>query len=257
MFEQVINHYEGYDEDGRLFRDNTHKTEYLTTIRYLDRVIGANSMILDACSGTGRYAFYLADKGHSVTACDLTEHNVNIIKSKPDAAKLNDISVCNVLDLSRFCDNSFDVVLCMGAMYHLKSSELKKQAMSECIRVCKPNGLVVFAYITKIGAVLAEINHDASNMDELISTLNDGIGDEIFVCVKPTEIESLAADCGLERLYNIGVDGMSYAISDKLNSASDENFQKYMAYHYSICEDENIIGTSLHGLYFGRKSTER
>ncbi len=256
MFEQVISYYEGYDEDGRLLRDNTHKTEYLTTIRYFDRMICANSKILDACSGTGRYAFYLADKGHRVTACDLTEHNISIIKSKPDAAKLNDISVCNVLDLSRFEDNSFDVVLCMGALYHLKSTEQKKQAMSECIRVCKPNGIAVFAYITKNGAVHANINHDTSNMDELLSTLYNGVGEEIFICVKPHEIESLAADCGFERLCNIGTDGISFAIRDRLNSASDENFQKYMAFHYSICEDESILGMSLHGLYFGRKPSE-
>jgi Methylase involved in ubiquinone/menaquinone biosynthesis len=111
MTEQISRYYEHYDEEGRLFRDKAHLPEWLTTIRYFDRLFVPCSHILDACAGTGRYSFYLADKGHIVTACDLVEHNVDIIKSKPDAEKLREISVCNVLDLSRFDENSFDVVL--------------------------------------------------------------------------------------------------------------------------------------------------
>jgi len=44
------------------------------------------SRILDVCAGTGRYAFYLADRGHTVTACDIIEQYVNMIRSKPGLA---------------------------------------------------------------------------------------------------------------------------------------------------------------------------
>lgn len=108
MYNQIRTYYEHYDEDGRLFRDNAHKVEYLTTIRYFDCLFSSGSKILDACAGTGRYSFYLAGKGHIVTACDLVEHNINIIRSKPDVDKLCEVAVCNVLDLSRFKENSFD-----------------------------------------------------------------------------------------------------------------------------------------------------
>jgi len=72
--EKVIQYYENYDEDGRFFRDNAHMIEYLTTIHYFDRLFIPGSQILDACAGTGRYSFYLANQGHNVTACDLVEH---------------------------------------------------------------------------------------------------------------------------------------------------------------------------------------
>ena len=147
MMENVIQFYENYDEEGRLFRSKSHLREYLTTIRYFDRLFEPGSRILDACAGTGRYAYYLANKGHIVTACDLVERNVDIIKSKPDANKLAEISVCNTTDLSRFESNSFDIVLCMGALYHLNSKELQEKVISECVRVCKSGGIVVLAYI--------------------------------------------------------------------------------------------------------------
>lgn len=46
---------------------------------------------------------------------------------------------------------------------------------------------------------------------------------------------------------------MIYNVGWKLNNASEENFNKYIEYHYLTCEDESIVGASLHGLWIGRK----
>lgn len=253
MFNKIKDYYENYDEDGRLFRDNAHRVEYLTTIRYFDKLFLPGSRILDACAGTGTYSFYLAEKGHKVTACDLVEHNVNIMKSKQRADMLEEIQVLNVLDLSRYADNSFDVVLCMGALYHVRDKEIRRQMVAECVRVCKPNGIVVLAYITKVGAILANINGDASNMDGLIWILDDRDETKFFYRAYPHETEEIAVDCGLSKLHHIGADGIVENLSDKLNAASEENFQKYMEYHFATCEDESILGASIHGLWIGNK----
>ncbi|MCL2702629.1 MAG: class I SAM-dependent methyltransferase [Defluviitaleaceae bacterium] len=235
--ENVIQFYENYDEDGRLFRDKAHLPEYLTTVYYFDRLFTPGSRILDVCAGTGRYSFYLADKGHHVTACDIVEHYVNIIKSKPNADKLTDIAVCNALDLSRFEENGFDAVLCMGALYHLSSNDLKEKAISECMRVCKSGGIIALAYV--------------------VGGLNKALDDSyegVFFCSTPREIEEIAVKCGLKRLHNIGTDGMAYNNAAKLNGASDEDFRKHMERHYSTCEDEGVVEASGHALWIGRKN---
>jgi hypothetical protein len=46
---------------------------------------------------------------------------------------------------------------------------------------------------------------------------------------------------------------MSQVFAAKINAASDANFEKYLDFHYSVCEDESIIGTSIHGLFIGQK----
>ena len=254
MYEQIKKYYENYDEDGRLFRDKAHLPEWLTTIRYFDRLFAPSSRILDACAGTGRYSLYLAEKGHSVTACDLVEHNINIIKSKPNADKLTNTAVCDVLDLSRFENNSFDIVLCMGALYHFQTNNLREKAITECVRVCKPGGIVALAYITKVGAIFDNIAEDIERINALVDEILDEKVKYMFTFAAPCEIDGIASECGLEKIYHIGVDGMAYTICDKLNSASEENFRKYMDYHYRTCEDESILGASLHGLWIGRKS---
>ena len=255
MSDQIINHYANdYNESIRLTRDNAHMTEYLTTIRYFDKLFATQSHILDACAGAGIYSFYLAEQGHIVTAGDLVPHHIDQIKAHPNASKLADTAVCNVLDLSQFADNSFDVVLCMGALYHLWAPEERQKAVQECTRVCKPGGLVLLAYINKIAAVLENINDDVSNVDSLISVLE--CPDEcMFVCLSPQEVEALAMSCGLKKRHNLTTDGIIYAVAAKLNAATDEDFQKYMQYHYSICEDPAIIGAGIHGLWIGQKPT--
>ena len=252
MTEQIKSYYENYDEEGRLFRDNAHLPEYLTTIRYFDKLFAPGSQILDACAGTGKYSFYLADKGHKVTACDLVEYHVDAIKSKPEADKLADIMTCNVLDLSPFTDDIFDVVLCMGAMYHLPSDNEKTQAIRECTRVCKPGGLVVLSYLNYFAVVAGAANKGLSNLDDVLAAFEDD-SDCLWKATTPAKMEKYAQGEGLEALHNIGTDGISFILAEKVNAATDEDFKKWMEFTYKHCEEPSILGYSMHGLLIGRK----
>ena len=252
MTEQIKSYYENYDEEGRLFRDNAHLPEYLTTIRYFDKLFTPGSRILDACAGTGKYSFYLAERGHSVTACDLVEHHVNIIKSAPNACKLAGTMVCNVLDLSQFEDGSFDVVLCMGAMYHLPTDAEKTQAIRECTRVCKPGGLVALSYLNYFAVVAASVNEGLNNLDSVLAEFEDN-SDCLWKATTPAKMEGFVTKEGLEILHNIGADGISYILSDKVNPATTEDFQKWMEFIYKHCEEPSILGYSMHGLLICKK----
>ena len=244
--------YENYDEDGRLFRDKAHLPEYLTTIRYFDRLFPRNSRVLDACAGTGRYSFYLADRGHIVTACDLVEHNIDIIKSNPKAENLSNILQCNVLDMPRFEDSSFDVVLCMGAMYHLPSEKEKVQAIKECTMVCRTGGLIVLSYLNYFAVVAADVQKGLSNLKDILASLNEG-SDNLWKSTTPSKIEQNAKGAGLEILYNIGTDGISFVIADKVNAAADEDFETWIEYIYEHCEEMSTLGYSMHGLLITKK----
>jgi len=253
MVGEIKTFYESYDEDNRLFKDKAHLAEYLTTIRYFDRLFTPNSQILDACAGTGRYSFYLADKGHKVTACDLVNHNVNIIKSKPAATKLTDILTCNVLDLSQFKNNSFDVVLCMGAMYHLGSDAEKTQAIRECVRVCKPGGYVVLSYMNYFAVTAAELSEGLANLDDVLTAFEDG-SDFFWKATTPAKMEQYTKNEGLDVTHNIGADGLSFILREKVNTATDEIFEKWMDFIYKHCENPALLGYSMHGLLIGKKT---
>lgn len=57
----------------------------------------------------------------------------------------------------------------------------------------------------------------------------------------------------LEKITDIGTDGIGFMLGDKICSLSDEEYQFWLDYHYRTCQDESLIGYSLHGLYIGRK----
>lgn len=136
--ENIIKYYEHQCEDNRLREDRAHSLEYLTTIRYLDRICSKQVKILDACAGTGAYCFYLAKKGNAVIAGDIVTSNINIIKEKQKINPiLQDIYTGDICNLSKFENESFDVVLCLGAFYHLHDENERRKAMLECKRVTK------------------------------------------------------------------------------------------------------------------------
>ena len=234
--ENIAKFYENYDEEGRLFRDKEHMVEYLITIRYFDRLFQPGSRILDACAGGGRYSFYLGDKGHIVTACDLVEHNADIIKSNPKANMLDDILVCNALDLSQFGENTFDIVLCMGALYHVDSDDLKEKVISESVRVCKSGGIVVFSYLPV-------------NKNDIQPVPPPGF-EGIFFGSSPSEMEGMALKSGLEKMHHISTRSITHS-EDNINDLSDENFLKYMEHLYLTCENEGTAGHL--ALWIGKK----
>ncbi|MDD4264735.1 MAG: hypothetical protein PHI65_09755 [Firmicutes bacterium] len=60
MIDALRRLYESIDEERRLSVDKAHLVEYLTTVRYFEKLFPRGAKILDACAGTGIYSFYLA-----------------------------------------------------------------------------------------------------------------------------------------------------------------------------------------------------
>jgi 2-polyprenyl-3-methyl-5-hydroxy-6-metoxy-1,4-benzoquinol methylase len=255
MNEQIKQYYENYDEEGRLFRDKAHLVEWLTTIRYFDRLFIPGSRILDCCAGTGHYSFYLADKGHHVTAGDLVPHNVELMKANPKADTLDDIIVCDVMNMPQVTVNSFDVVLCMGALYHLATDAEKLRATQNCVAVCKPGGLVVLSYINYFAAIASDTLRGLGDFSKMLTTMSDE-GDFLFKVTTPTKIARISEMAGVKILHHLGTDGISYIISDKINEASKTDFEDWSDYIYKHCEEPSILGYSMHGLLIGRKDND-
>lgn len=250
--EELFRYYDGYDEDGRLFRDNVHQIEYITTISYFNKYFTSGSYILDGCAGTGNYAFPLAEAGHKVVAGDIVPHNVELIREKQrERPVLQDIYTGSITDLTRFADETFDVVLCMGAFYHIGPEERRK-ALAECLRVVKQDGLIVISYVNTMATTLRYIGENLDNMDEVDAWYHNQV-DDVFIHMTPSEIEQLIAEYKTEIVAHIAADGIGYMIFNKINEAKKDNFEKWMQLHLRTCEDRSLLGYSMHGLVLLRK----
>ena len=106
---------------------------------YLEQIMAGKNVddksqikILDIGAVTGRQSVPLANQGFDVTAVELVKHNLGRLKQKGANVKAYQ---GNALKLKRFEDDSFDLTLLFGPMYHLHSREDKLKALSEAKRV--------------------------------------------------------------------------------------------------------------------------
>ena len=162
-------YYNNYDEEGRLLSRHG-QVEYLTTMKYIyESLEGINDpQILELGAGTGRYSVTLAKQGFRMTAVELIEHNLEILKSKLDGTEPITAVQGNATDLSGFPNNYFDLTMLLGPMYHLYSREDQLKALSEAVRVTKPGGYILVAYCMNEPTVIQYVfglNHLHEVMD--------------------------------------------------------------------------------------------
>lgn len=241
------------EEELRLQEKSVHYLEYLTMTKYLDQYLTPESVILDNCAGTGAYAFYLANRGCRVTAGDIVSYNVEMIQEKQQKNPvLSEIYCGDALDLSRFADNGFDAVLCMGALYHLHEPAERRRVLQESLRVLKTGGLLFFTYMNRYSVILNNSRGSLSDIDEILLFAKEGI-EGVFYASSPEEMEELAASCGAEKLRHIALDGMGYFMRETAALLNDEGMLKWRKYHFAVCEVPSLLGSSYHNLFIAKK----
>ena len=248
-------YYNNCDEDGRLLSRHG-QVEYLTTMKYIrESLVGlSDPKILEVGAGTGRYSVTLAKQGLKVTAVELIPHNLEILKSKLDGTEPITALQGNALDLSRFADETFDLTLLLGPMYHLYSKEEKLQALSEAVRVTKSGGRILVAYCMNEPTVIQYVfglNHLREVMDLNMLTSDWHCISEpkdLFEMVRTEEIAELDAAVPVRRIKLVAADGATNYKREYIDAMDDETFSKWMDYHFTICERQDLIGASHHML---------
>ena len=248
-------YYNNYDEEGRLLSRHG-QVEYLTTMKYIyESLEGINDpQILEVGAGTGRYCVTLAKQGFRVTAVELIEHNLEILRSKLGGTESIATVQGNALDLSLFSDHSFDLTMLLGPMYHLYTREEQLKALSEAVRVTKPGGYILVAYCMNEPTVIQYVFglnhlHEVMGLNMLtpdwhcISEPKD-----LFELVRTEDITALDEQVPVKRIKLVATDGATNYKREYIDAMDDETFAKWMDYHFAICERQDLIGASHHTL---------
>ena len=248
-------YYNSYDEEGRLLSRHG-QVEYLTTMKYIEECLEgiSNPGILEVGAGTGRYSVTLAKQGLQVTAVELVDHNLEILRSKGDGTEKIRTMRGNALELSLFADDSFDLTLLLGPMYHLYTKNEKLQALSEAVRVTKPGGHILVAYCMNEPTIIQYVfcmNHLHEVMDLNMLTSDWHCISEpkdVFEMVRTEEIADLDAAVPVRRFKLVATDGATNYKREYIDAMDDATFDKWMDYHFTICERQDLIGASHHTL---------
>lgn len=264
MKNYVVESYENYKEEDRLSTNKARRIEFLTTVRVFDELITDKKKILDCAAGTGIYAFYLADKGHDVTATDITPRHIEVIKNLASTKPYKmEAKVLDATNMSCFEDESFDVVLNMGPFYHLINESDRIKCFQQSLRVLKKSGLLITSYIPRyyvfqFVAMQNDYFMDAKLAEQLTKT---GIlrhddekcfwTDTYYATAE--EMEALYDAHGMEVLDHFAQDGATPHFAKKVDAWNEEQFKIWCDYHYSICRQKSLLGASNHAVIVGRK----
>lgn len=151
--DEIYDFYNAGAEIGRLER-GLGKVEFYRTKEILAHYLpldrsDSSKVIYDVGGGIGVYSRWLASYGHEVHLLELAENAVNYAKEHLMKDRITfTAETADALHLPR-PDDSADVVLLMGPLYHLQKAEDRAAALREAYRVLKDGGLLMAAGISK------------------------------------------------------------------------------------------------------------
>ena len=255
--EIIINHYNNYDEDARLVKEQARRVEYITTITYIDKYLKKGDRILEVGAGTGRYSIHYAKQGYRVDAVELVDKNIQEMKAKITESMNIKAIKGTALDLNMYKDNTFDITLVLGPIYHLFDEQDIDKAIKEAIRVTKPKGKIIIAYITD-DAVMMNYGIQKEHIRHMKEICDDNwkmpkIKEEIFATYRIKDFNKMMKNYNVNELKNVAADGLAETMADTINELNEEEFKIYLDYHLKNCEREDLMGYSSHVLYICEK----
>ncbi len=264
----IFDFYNNGAEIGRL-ENGLGMVEFYRSKEIISQYIPKASTTYDIGGGIGKYSEWLAENGHDVTMVELAptavEYAVKNMK-RPYTAIVGD---ARKLDLP---DESADVVLLMGPLYHLQNRSDRKTALSEAYRVMKKGGLLIAAGISRFSSTTWALSKYGSE--------NNFIDDDIYMNMirqeletgkhnRPKEYPFFIADAyfhttnelkcelsenGFEVINYHAVEGTVWIVpklDEKWNDLSSR--KRLLDIIHSTEHEETIMGMSPHFLVIGRK----
>lgn len=242
--------YKLFDEESRL-KSRTGLVEKITTQREIDKLINANSKVLDVGAGTGVYTIHLAPKVKEVTAFEPSSTNFMNLELK--AKKFSNIRAYNKssFDLKDLEENYFDLVLIFGPMYHLSDDKDRIDVLRQAKRICKNGGHILISYINHDMVLISEsINY---NLNIFSSPSYDirkqRLIDRPFIFFKVDEARQMIEGEDIEIKDIVASDGFAEVLSKYLDEMAEESFKNYLEWHLSHCKDSETLGATNHLLF--------
>lgn len=153
--EHISEHYDKAAFAFELERLEKHSpVEYAITCRYLERYIQPGMTVVDVGVGVGHYAEVLASKGCAIHLIDVSEALLRATQTRLERAGFGDriqsVRRASATNLSFLAGESYDGVLMLGPLYHLRNIAERKRAVEEAWRVLKPEGILFAAGINRL-----------------------------------------------------------------------------------------------------------
>ena len=222
--------------------------------------------ILDLGGGTGHYSFWLANLGYEVHLVDAMDNHIETAQKVVQFYSLSSITVGDARG-TKFSDESFDVVLMMGPLYHLTDKRDRLCALEEAKRVLKPGGRMMAVCISKFASLLDGYQSGFITDETFQSIVEQDLIDgqhrnpqnhpHYFTTTKfhePSEFREEIEEAGFFDITLHAVEGFAAQLPDLDAKMSDESAKALMFHHLRTVESEpSLLGCTPHVIAVARK----
>jgi S-adenosylmethionine-dependent methyltransferase len=248
-------------------RLDRHIVEFEITTRHLKPFLKDSLKIADIGGGPGKYSFHYANLGHSVTLLDLSNGNIEFAKKKAEdeGIKMDGFFSSSATDMPMLKDDTYDLVLCFGPMYHLQDKGEHLQVISECRRILKRNGILAMAFLTPWSHAFSAIENAPQRMLELKEYYFSLVENQRNISnkdipfpngwnPKPENIKGYMESHFFKTETVTGIEGpFGRHFENNLENASQELKEAWLDYIFRLSSEPSLLGSCEHMLYIGRK----
>jgi S-adenosylmethionine-dependent methyltransferase len=266
--EDLVRGYYDKRADDEWQRQDRHRMEFAVSKRLLSNHLPRRGRVLDCGGGPGRYALWLASQGYEVTLFDLSRVCLDRARTEAELQSLDlQYELGTATDLSRFEDASFDAVLLMGPLYHLRQIEERRLALMESARVLRPSGVVAAAFITRVAPLRYVAKEQPDTVlelyDAMLNVIRQGF-DESFpppdddhfnaYFAHPDEIDPLLREAGLSVLGLFAAEGFVGALDETMNALEGSEWDAWVDLNYRLASEPTLFSAADHILAIARKN---
>jgi len=191
----------------------------------LRRLPAPPSVVADVGGGPGRYALWLAERGHLVEHRDLVPLHVEQLRAAAGAGSGISTAVgdARMLDLG---DAAVDAVLLLGPLYHLRRRADRILVLREARRVVRPGGPVFVAAISRWsprldGVLRLRLYESRPALRDLVPDVERtgwmpplAAGSFSAYCHRPQQLRAELRGAGFQVVDLVSVEGLAFALDD-------------------------------------------
>ena len=227
------------------------------------------AVVYDVGGGPGSYTCWLARRGYEVHLVDAVPRHVEQARAasqtQPDHP-IAELSVGDARQLNR-ADDSVDVVLMLGPLYHLTERSERIAALQESFRILRAGGVIFAVAISRYASTLGGMVEGVIDPEFIRMADRDLYNGQhrnpnnqpaYFTTAffhDPDELKSEVKDAGFRLQGLFGVQGPVWLLQNLKDQWREESYrERLLNISRSLESEKSVIGVSKHIMAVARKS---
>ena len=267
--EQIVRCFDAYGirEWNRLVQGPVQEVSLYIHTYYLEKYVRPGQRVLEIGAGAGRFTQILARLGTRIVVGDLSPVQLDLNKQHAAqydfASAIEEWVQIDISDMSRFASESFDCVVAYGGPLGYVLDQ-RDRALAECLRVLKPNGLLMLnvvclwssahRHLDGVLSIAASVNRQiTTNGDILPGMIADR--EQFFHMFRAAELHHWLEGAGVQILAISASDCLATGWGEMLTTIRNdtEKWEELLRMKVEACAERESWNMGMHTIAVGQK----